>query len=74
VVLVVSEQTLKSIVAMICVTVLQVVNMLTVRVDAGIMVLVITVISLYAGYQIGIRRCHYARLEEEVEEEKKSST
>jgi hypothetical protein len=65
---VVSESTLKSIVAMVCVTVLQVVNMLTVRIDTGIMVLVITAISLYAGYQIGIRRGYYARLEEETRE------
>ena len=65
----VSESTLKSIVAMVCVTVLQVVNMLTVRVDTGIMVLIITVISLYAGYQIGIRRGYYIRAEEEAKEE-----
>jgi len=69
---VVSESTLKSIVAMICVTALQVVNMLTVRVDTGIMVLVVTAISLYAGYQIGVRRGYYIRVEEEIEEEKKS--
>ena len=64
----VSESTLKSIVAMICVTVLQVVNMMTVRVDTGIMVLIITVISIYAGYQIGIRKGYYIRVEEETRE------
>jgi hypothetical protein len=69
----VSESTLKSIVAMVCVTVLQVVNMMTVKIDTGIMVLIITVISMYAGYQIGIRRAHYTRVEEEdVEGEKKA--
>ena len=62
----VSESTLKSIIAMICVTVLQVVNMLTVKIDTGIMVLIITVISLYAGYQIGFRRGYYIRVEEET--------
>jgi hypothetical protein len=68
-VLVVSESTLKSIVAMICVTVLQVVNMMTTKIDTGIMVLIITVISLYAGYQIGFRRGYYSRVEEETREE-----
>ena len=67
----VSESTLKSIVAMICVTVLQVVNMMTVMVDTGIMVLIITVISLYAGYQIGVKRGYYIRVEEEEKEIKK---
>jgi len=70
---VVSESTLKSIVAMICVTVLQVVNMMTVRVDTGIMVLIITVISLYAGYQIGVKRGYYIRVEEEERELKKEA-
>jgi hypothetical protein len=65
----VSESTLKSIVAMICVTVLQAINMVTARVDTGIMVLIITVISMYAGYQIGVRRGYYIRVEEEVREE-----
>ena len=65
----VSESTLKSIVAMICVTVLQAINMVTARIDTGIMVLIITVISMYAGYQIGVRRGYYARVEEEVGEE-----
>ena len=69
----VSESTLKSIVAMICVTVLQVVNMMTVRVDTGIMVLIITVISLYAGYQIGVKRGYYTRVEEEERELKKEA-
>jgi len=64
----VSESTLKSIIAMICVTVLQVVNMLTVKIDTGIMVLIISVISIYAGYQIGIRRGYYIRVEEEAKE------
>ena len=64
----VSESTLKSIVAMICVTVLQVVNMMTVKIDTGIMVLIITVISIYAGYQIGIRKGYYIRVEEETKE------
>jgi hypothetical protein len=64
----VSESTLKSIIAMICVTVLQVVNLLTARIDTGIMVLIISVISIYAGYQIGIRRGYYIRVEEEAKE------
>jgi hypothetical protein len=64
----VSESTLKSIVAMICVTVLQVVNMLTTRIDTGIMVLIVAVISIYAGYQIGIRKGYYIRVEEETKE------
>jgi hypothetical protein len=64
----VSESTLKSIVAMICVTVLQVVNMMTVKIDTGIMVLIITAISIYAGYQIGVRRGYYIRVEEETRE------
>ena len=49
----VSENTLKAIVAMICVTALQIVNFLTVRLDTGIMTMVITAISIFAGYQIG---------------------
>jgi hypothetical protein len=64
----VSESTLKSIIAMICITVLQAVNLLTARIDTGIMVLIISVISIYAGYQIGIRRGYYIRVEEEAKE------
>jgi hypothetical protein len=45
-----------------------VVNLLTVKIDTGIMVLIVTVISIYAGYQIGIRRGYYIRVEEEAKE------
>jgi hypothetical protein len=42
--------------------------MLTAKIDTGIMVLIISVISIYAGYQIGIRRGYYIRVEEETKE------
>jgi uncharacterized membrane protein len=60
----VSESTLKAIVAMVCVTALQIVNFLTVRLDTGIMTMVITAISIFAGYQIGYRVGYYKRAEE----------
>jgi uncharacterized membrane protein len=60
----VSESTLKAIVAMVCVTALQIVNFLTVRLDTGIMTMVITVISIFAGYQIGYRIGYYKKAEE----------
>ena len=63
----VSENTLKAIVAMICVTALQIVNFLTVRLDTGIMTMVITAISIFAGYQIGYRVGYYKRAKEVVE-------
>jgi len=47
------NKTLLAITAMICITILQIVNMLTVKIDQSIMVLIISVISLYAGYNIG---------------------
>jgi len=63
----VSENTLKAIVAMICVTALQIVNFLTVRLDTGIMTMVITAISIFAGYQIGYRVGYYKKVKEVVE-------
>jgi hypothetical protein len=40
----------------------------SVKIDTGVMVLIITAISLYAGYQIGIRKGYYIRVEEETRE------
>ena len=67
----VSESTLKAIVAMVCVTALQIVNFLTVKLDTGIMTLVISVIALFAGYQLGYKLGYYKRVEEEEKEKEK---
>jgi len=47
------DKTIIAIVAMACITILQVVNMFTTRIDSGLMAIVISALSLYAGYNVG---------------------